>query len=431
MPAPDATVASLRPNPRNPRKVTDAKLAMLKKAMRKFGDLGGVVLNTTSGHLVGGHQRTKVLPSDATVHITKRYVQATSAGTVAEGHITWGGERFAYREMAWPPDLEKAANLAANKGAGEFDIPAVADWIGDLDTGDFDMDLTMFDADELAAIMAPSGNASDDDSTGEEEAPEPPAEPTSKLGDVWLLGKHRLMCGDSHNSHHVDTLVAADTVQMVYTDPPYGIRLDTDYSKVKSNNNYMTKTQVGNKWLPVIGDNEDYDPGFLLARFSGCKEIFLWGADYYCQHLPKEGSWIVWDKRIDKHGEPLYDFHGSYFELCWPKSKHQREICRWMWLGIKQKEHEGARVHPTQKPVGMAQWFFERWGKSGDVVVDLYGGSGSTLLACEKADRKCLMIEMNPGYCDVIVARWEKLTGQKATLAGDASNGMEKVGVDA
>lgn len=146
----------LKPNPRNPRKVTDTKLRMLKDSLARFGDLSGIVVNRTSGNqVVGGHQRLKAFAQlgalDAVIEHT--YEHKTSAGTVAEGYVAVEGERFAYREVEWTSDEEKAANLAANKGAGEWRLDQVAEWVSELDDVNFDLDLTMFDADDRAALI--------------------------------------------------------------------------------------------------------------------------------------------------------------------------------------------------------------------------------------------------------------------------------------
>lgn len=140
-------LAELTPNAKNPRKITPKKLAQLKKALAEFGDLSGIVFNRKTGQLVCGHQRIKSL-SDAEVHITETYKKPTKTGTVAEGHVLLGKEKFAYREVSWDIGKEKAANIAANKGAGEWDEDLLTDWMKDLDDLNFDLELTMFDEDE-------------------------------------------------------------------------------------------------------------------------------------------------------------------------------------------------------------------------------------------------------------------------------------------
>jgi DNA modification methylase len=259
----------------------------------------------------------------------------------------------------------------------------------------------------------------------EDEIPEN-VEPRTKLGDIYQLGRHRLMCGDSTNIDAVEELMNGVKADMVFTDPPYGMFLNTDYDQMFSADDTHRKT--GKRFDAVKGDNEDFAPELIntvFAAFSYCREIFLWGSDYYSELIPdrKDGSWIVWDKRC---GEQMDKVTGNTFELCWSKQKHKRLIARIIWSG-----HHGmqggdtkTRIHPTQKPSKLIEWFFDNWGGKCSIVVDLFGGSGSTLIACEKTNRNCYMMELDPHYCDVITARWEKYTGKKAILLNqEESNG--------
>lgn len=147
-------LGSLAPNPKNPRTITDEKKRMLIHSMKEFGDLSGVIYNRKTKQLVGGHQRTSILDAASVVEIVKKYEKPTPTGTVAEGFIISGKERFNYREVSWSEAKEKAANLAANKGAGDWDMTAVTAWMRELDELDFDLDLTMFDKDERIQFLA-------------------------------------------------------------------------------------------------------------------------------------------------------------------------------------------------------------------------------------------------------------------------------------
>lgn len=205
---------------------------------------------------------------------------------------------------------------------------------------------------------------------------------------------------------------------MVYTDPPYGMNLDTDFSGMESK-----IANGGNKY--DAGAVDDFAPEMVDAVFTiDAEEVFLWGADYYAELIPdrNDGSWIVWDKRANGNDDAAEDYasdkmYGSCFELCWSKRRHKRDIARIKWAGVfgMEQEFDRKRVHPTQKPIKLAAWFIERYSKQGATILDLFGGSGSTLLACEQTGRKCLMCELDPHYVDVIIARWEKMTGQQAT----------------
>ena len=211
------------------------------------------------------------------------------------------------------------------------------------------------------------------------------------------------------------------SVDAVITDPPYGMFLNADYSDMNSK---FRGSNGGNKYDQVIGDNQDFSPELInsiFANFSYCKEIFMWGADYYAEHLQDKnaGSWVVWDKRCDESADKMY---GSTFELCWSKARHKRMTARIKWAGIfgMEKEHDKKRCHPTQKPVELVMWFFDYFSMQDKIIVaDLFGGSGSTLIASEKAKKQCRMMELDPKYVDVIVRRWQGFTGSNATLEGD------------
>lgn len=144
----------LKPNPANPRKITDVKLEMLRKSIAEFGDLSGVIFNRATGQLLGGHQRLKVLPPDAEI-VRHELSEPSPTGTVATGHIMINGERFNYREVSWDENREKAANIAANQHGGEWDYPLLTDWVNDLDAANIDIDLLGFDHGELTRMLAP------------------------------------------------------------------------------------------------------------------------------------------------------------------------------------------------------------------------------------------------------------------------------------
>ena len=261
----------------------------------------------------------------------------------------------------------------------------------------------------------------------EDEVPEVDEEnePITKLGDIWQLGRHRLICGDSTDKATVERLMDGKKADMVFTDPPYGMNLDTDYSSMKNNLDFAkSKNFTGGKKYEQ-GKVDDFNPQMIEAVLSiDAKEMFLWGADYFAELLPckNDGSWIVWDKRANGNDDIEEDYssdkmYGSCFELCWSKNRHKRDIVRVKWAGVfgTEQEFDHKRYHPTQKPIKLAEWFLKRYSKDGHIIIDLFGGSGSTLIACEQLNRTCYMMELDPKYCDVIIKRYENLTGQKAT----------------
>lgn len=292
---------------------------------------------------------------------------------------------------------------------GEWDFDKVQLELRELADMNFDVELTGF---ELEDYEEPKEIIEDDFAED--------VEPITKLGDIWQLGRHRLICGDSTDANVIEKLMDGKKADMILSDPPYGMGLDTDFSTIKgSMGNIGRKNHTeGNKYEKVIGDNDDFSPDLIntfFKYFSYIEEMFLFGADYYAELLfeKNKGSWLVWDKRKESQAEAI----GSEFELIWSKHKHKRRVLRHDWFGFLSSENADDarnRVHPTQKPVSLLVDIISQWGKTAECIVDLYGGSGSTLIACEQLNRKCYMCELDPHYVDVIIQRWENLTGEKA-----------------
>ena len=221
------------------------------------------------------------------------------------------------------------------------------------------------------------------------------------------------MCGDSTDKATVEKLMNGNKADMVFTDPPYGMNLNTDYSGMQGNG------RKGKKYNKVIGDNQDFSPLLITSIFDNfdCEEIFLWGVDYYFDLIPnfKDGSLIVWDKTLQTNGDAGYN---SEFELLWSKTPHKKEVIHFNWFryfGLSKQDLK-TREHPTQKPLQVITPYVERHSKENFIIVDVYGGSGSTLIACEQLNRTCYMMELDPKYCDVIIERWKRFTGQKEVL---------------
>jgi len=311
-------------------------------------------------------------------------------------------------------DVEiKALRLADNKIAeSDWNMEMLEVELEELEFEDYDMGLTGFDEKELKSMLDDDSEVEEDDFDAEIDE----ENIISKLGDVIELGRHRLVCGDSTSEVDVNALMNGEKADMVFTDPPYGMFLDTDYSDMKSD---IFKGGIGGKkYDKVIGDNEDFSPKLIntiFLHFADVKEIFIWGAEYFTELIQdkNDGSWVVWDKRANGNDNIAEDnlsdkMYGSCFELCWSKSKHKRLIARIKWAGMFGMESQDTkrRVHPTQKPVELCAWFLNNWGKESDIVADLYGGSGSTLIACEQLDRQCYMMELDEKYCDVIIQRY-------------------------
>lgn len=308
---------------------------------------------------------------------------------------------------------EKALNLALNKISGEWDIPRLKDLLEELDTGAFDIEITGFDLKEIEDLMSqfhvPGEGLTDDDAVPE------PTEAICNRGDLWQLRNHRLLCGDATVITDVERLMGGEKVDMVFTDPPYGINLDTRYSqhpKGSARSALKGKEPKMHDYAPIAGDDKVFDASFLSALLGYVEEQFWFGADYYRRTLSSndiDGSWLVWDKRNSETDSVI----GSGFELIWSKQKHKRDVLRFYWSGVFGDKEARNRLHPTQKPTSLLIDIMTRWG-TGNIVLDPFGGSGSTLIACEKLGRRCYMMEIDEHYCDVIIKRWEDYTGKQA-----------------
>ena len=269
--------------------------------------------------------------------------------------------------------------------------------------------LTGFTGKEFDVLLCRTVARPSEDSTPES------APPRSVLGDIWQLGSHRVMCGDSTSITDVEKLLAGDKVDMVMTDPPYGIKAVGKNGKIGGDN--LAKNGV---YKPVAGDeNTDVAVEAIhLIKTLAAKVEIIWGGNYYASHLPDSSCWLVWDK---ENGENNF----ADAELAWTNQKSAVRIFKHLWNGMMRggdKKSEGKkRVHPTQKPVALNEWCLTSYGKDCKIVLDLFGGSGSALIACEKTGHSCRMMELSPEYVDIIIKRWEEFTGQEATLVRPAA----------
>lgn len=370
----------LVPNPRNDNKHEKEHAELLAKVMRARGIRHPIIVSKRSGFIVAGHLRLMAA-------LINNY------------------ESYPVDYQDFESEADEYAFLSSDNNVAryaEFDKEKFIDNLKDLDVDfeNFDHEEYGFLDFELPEIEVLEPQCDED------EVPEVKEDPITKRGDVWLLGRHRLKCGDSTMIDDVEKLMNGEKADMVFTDPPYGMLLDCDYSKM----------HVGGKTYDnIIGDHDDFKDEFIqniFTCFDYCGEIFLWGADYYRRLIPDGGSWVVWDKRSSENHSNLDKLLGSAFELCWSKQKHKRDIARVLWSGHHgmNKEDTKKRCHPSQKPSGLCEWFFNKWGKDKNIIVDLFLGSGSTLIACEKTNRKCFGMELDEHYCDVIINRYMKFT---------------------
>jgi len=377
-----ASIKDLKSDHKNARRRTDRSATLIAESLKRYGAARSIVIDEDG----------RILAGNGTVEGAKK--AGINKVRVIEAE---GDELIAVRRAGLSEDEKVGLALADNRTSdlSEWDNEMLRQLSEEHDLEPWfepeDLDALLNDAEQLEPV---EGN------TDPDEVPEVPQEPTTKPGDLWILGNHRLLCGDSTNVQHVESLMDGKKADMVFTDPPYGMNLDTDYSKMGTS----TKS-----YKPVHDDDKPFDAGAMM-RLLPSPVWYIWGADYFCNSIPiwDQGSTLVW---AEAHSEDENKVFGSSFELCWRYPKAKKEL--WFVRRIHMTD-EHLKAHPTQKPCELPVRAIEKDTKPGQLIVDLFGGSGTTLIACEKTSRHCRMMELDPAYCDVIVKRWEDFTGNTA-----------------
>jgi DNA modification methylase len=372
-------------NPRKDLKPGDPAYEKLKRSMSEFGYVEPIIWNEETGNIVGGHQRYKVL--------------------VAEGH-----REVECVIVKMSPEREKALNVALNKVTGDWEFEALADLIKDLEAQDFDVTLTGFDAAEIEDLFSQvhDKDASDDDydvNKALEEAA------FVNPGDVWLLGRHRLLCGDATKPEDVERLMDGKKANLVLTDPPYNV----DFESTSG--------------LKIQNDKQDNDSfySFLLTAFKNMAEYTSPGGSIYVFHADTEGinfrkafieagfhlsGVCIWKKNSLVLGRSPYNWIHEPILFGWLRGgKHKwftgrSETTVWSYDRPKKNGE-----HPTMKPVPLLCYPIKNSSQVNGIVMDLFGGSGSTLIACEQIDRIAYTLELDPKYATVIVKRFIEQVG--------------------
>ncbi len=371
-------------NPRKDLKPGDPEYEKLKNSILTFGYVEPVLWNKRTGNIIGGHQRYKVL-----VELGEKEIDCVVVDMDSEN--------------------EKALNIALNKVSGDWDKDKLMLLIEDLQGVDFDVSLTGFDPAELDDLFKDSlkDNIKEDDFDVEEELKKPAI---SKLGDLWLLGEHRLICGDSTNPKTYEDLMDGKLANLTITDPPYNVNYEGTAGKIKNDN--MEKEAF-------------YD--FLLSAFKGIESVMAKDASIYVFHADTEGlnfrkafsdagfylsGTCIWKKQSLVLGRSPYQWQHEPVLFGWKKKgKHNWYSDRkqtTIWEFEKPKKNKD---HPTMKPVALVAYPILNSSLTNCIVLDPFGGSGSTLIACEQTDRICHMIELDEKYTDVIVKRYIEQVG--------------------
>jgi len=388
-------VGDLTPYARNSRTHSDEQIAQIAASIKEFGWTNPILIDGEKG-IIAGHGRLKAA-------------------------MRLGLEEIPAIELSHLTEIQKKAliiadnKLALNAG---WDNELLGLELEELELEGLDLSLTGFGEEEISALKPEVVN---EGLTDEDAVPDPPEEPITKPGDIWILGKHRLMCGDSTSIDHLEKLCNGRQVDMWLTDPPYNVA-------------YEGKTKDA---LTIKNDSmsDDTFRQFLRDAYTAADAVMKSGAVFYIWHADSEGynfrgaaqdaGWkvrqcLIWKKstmvmgRQDyhwKHEPCLYGWKEGAGHL-WAADRKQTTI-----LEFDKPSRNGE--HPTMKPVALFEYQMLNNTKGGDIVLDSFGGSGTTLVAAEKNGRVAYLMELDPKYCDVIVKRWEEFTGKKAELVSE------------
>lgn len=383
-------------NPRKDLKPDDAEYIKIKNSIVKFGFVSPLVINKDMT-VIGGHQRLKVLKDLGITEVECIVVDLDKTN-------------------------EKALNIALNKIQGDWDEDKLEALLQELKLEEFDINLTGFDFDEVDEMLKDISGSKEDD-FDIDSAYEEIEEPITKPGDIWILGNHRLMCGDSTIQENIKKLMNNRKSDMVFTDPPYLMNFEGNvhadgsksfnarYGKIKNDN---MNREDGDKFiLKMFEIIKKYNKGAYYVCF------YRLGLDYIFRALDKLNNrykaLIIWNK--GNHTLSNSDYMSKYEPIIygWFQSHlfYGNRSNFDIWDIERTKKNE---LHPTMKPVDLVVEAIKNSSKVEDIILDLFGGSGTTLIAAEQMNRICYMMELEPKYCDVIVKRWENLTNREAIL---------------
>lgn len=359
-------IADLIPYARNSRTHSDEQVNQIASSIKEFGFTNPIIIDEQGG-IIAGHGR---------VMAAKKLGMKELPCIEATG---------------WTEAQKKAYVIADNKLAlnAGWDEKMLSLEFDELKELGFDLSLTGFSSDEILALKPLEETVG---LTDEDEVPDAPEVPKTVLGDVWLLGDHRLMCGSATGLDDVEKLLQGNKPDLIHTDPPYGMSA-VSKSGVLSKR-YKTDI-MGDADTSVAKDAFN----LIYGLYPDAKQIW-WGANYYASALPDSECWLVWDKDNGQSDQ-------TDCELAWANF---RSVVRQFTKSSEKTD----RVHPTQKPVALMEWIIKRFKLTSNTIADFFGGSGSTLIAAEKHGIKAYIMELDPKYCDVIIKRWQDFTGKKA-----------------
>jgi DNA modification methylase len=385
-------VAKLNPakyNPRKDLKPGDPEYEKLKKSIETFGYVEPVIWNKRTGNIVGGHQRLKILLEQGAAEVDCVVVDMDE-------------------------NEEKALNVALNKVSGAWDLPKLADLINELDEAMFNIDLTGFDAAEIEDLFSKVHDKDvQDDDFDADKALEEIENPISRPGDIWLLGKHRLICGDSTDPVVIATLMDGKKANLCVTDPPYNV----NYTAGSENERTIKNDHM---------EDENFYK-FLLAAFKNIFNALDDGAAVYVFHADTEGlnfrkafkeadfhlaNVCIWAKQSLVLGRSDYQWQHEPILYGWkPTGRHRWYADRKQTTIWNFDRPTKSELHPTMKPVPLVAYPIQNSSMTNCIVLEPFVGSGSTVIACEQTGRICYAIELDEKYCDVVVKRYIEYVG--------------------
>jgi site-specific DNA-methyltransferase (adenine-specific) len=362
------SINDLKPYPQNAKKHPSEQVEHIANSIREFGFQQPIVVDKDNVVVIG-HGRL----------LAAKKLNMDSVPCVRADDLT--------------DEQIKALRLADNKtNESEWDFDLL-----DMELSDIEIDMEQFGFD-LDIDDEPQ-------EVVEDEVPEE-VETRCKIGDLWQLGSHKLVCGDSTDPAVIDRLMDGVKAKLLLTDPPYGIKADKGFSGAggfSGKGKPIERRHYKDEWDSERPKKDVFDHICLMAE-----NAIIFGGNFFTDELPVGNHWLVWNKH---NTMPTF----SDAELAWTNIKRNSvKIYDVEWNGLIGKEKE--RFHPTQKPVKLFADILNDYTKENDSVLDCFGGSGSTLIACEQLNRKCYMCELDEHYCSVIIQRWEKFTGEKAVL---------------
>jgi len=384
-------ISTIKPYENNPRKLTDSAIEKVAMSLKEYGFRQPIVVDKDN-IIVAGHTRYRASKKLGLKNVPISVID----------NLT--------------PEQINAYRIADNRTAeeSEWDNELLKMEIKELEAQDFKLDLLGFNEDQLNDLLFEEKQGL----TDEDEVPETPEEPISKLGDIWKLGNHRVMCGDSTKQESYEKLCGETKVDLYLTDPPYNVAYE---GKTKDKLTIQNDKQTDDEFIE-----------FLSQAFRSADTVLKMGGSFYIWHSDSEGlnfrlacieaKWklrqtLIWSKNSMVMGRQDYQWQHEPCLYGWKEgSSHSWYSDRKQTTIIKHDRPTQSKLHPTMKPVSLMEYLVKNSSKQEDIILDSFLGSGSTLIACEKLNRLCYGIELDPKYCDVIIKRWENFTGKKAEL---------------